>query len=57
MTSYRFRIFTSDSVGAYTLVWAACQADALADLRRQLAPWENASPLHGPNQSPQWFTA
>jgi hypothetical protein len=57
MTSYRFRIFTSDSVSAYTLVQAACQADALADLRRQLAPWENAAPLHGPNQSPQWFTA
>jgi hypothetical protein len=57
MTSYRFRLYTSDSVGAYTTVRAACQADALADLRRQLAPWENAAPLHGPSQTPQWFSA
>ena len=56
LTSYRFRIVTSDSVGAYTVVHAVSQADALADLKRQLAPWETALPLHGPSQSLYWFT-
>jgi hypothetical protein len=55
--SFRFRLYTSDSVGAYTCVHATCQAEALADLQRQLAPWEKAAPLHGPSQTPQWFTA
>jgi hypothetical protein len=56
-TAYRFRIFTADSVGAYTVAHAASQAEALADLRRCLAPWESAAPLHGPSQSLRWFTA
>jgi hypothetical protein len=56
MTSYRFRLFTRDSVGAYTTVRANSQREALADLSRQLAPWEFAAPLHGPNQSPWWFS-
>lgn len=53
--SYRFRLYTSDSIGAYTVMHAACQAEALADLQKQLAPWEKAAPLHGPSKSPQWF--
>jgi hypothetical protein len=57
LSAFRFRLVTSDSVGAYTVAHAASQADALADLRRQLAPWETALPLHGPSQSLQWFTA
>ena len=55
LQSFRFRLFTSDSVGAYTTVQAASQAEALADLQKQLARWENAVPLHGPSQSPHWF--
>ena len=54
-TTFRFRLFTSESIGAYTCVQAACQADALAELNRQLARWEFAAPLHGPSQTPQWF--
>ena len=54
-TAYRFRILTSDSVGAYTLVRAGSQAQALAALLQQLAPWETAAPLHGPSTCPQWF--
>lgn len=54
-TSYRFRLYTSDSIGAYTCVHAASQAEAIADLNEQLAPWEKAAPLHGPSQTPQWF--
>ena len=56
LTSYRFRIVTSGSAGAYTVAHAVSQADALADLKRQLAPWETALPLHGPSQSLHWFT-
>jgi len=55
LSAFRFRILTRDSVGAYTLVRTACQAEALADLQRQLAPWETAAPLHGPSGSPRWF--
>ena len=54
-TRYRFRILTRDSVGAYTLVDAASQSQALSALLQQLAPWESAAPLHGPSQCPQWF--
>ncbi len=57
LPTFRFRTYTRESIGAYTLVRAASQAEALADLTRQLAPWENAAPLHGPSQTPQWFTA
>jgi len=56
-TSYRFRLYTADSVGAYTCVHAATQADALAQLQRQLCRWESAAPLHGPSRSAQWFDA
>lgn len=52
---YRFRLYTADSVGAYTYVHAASQSEALADLQKQLARWELAAPLHGPSRSPQWF--
>lgn len=55
MISFRFRLFTSDSVGAYTTVLANSQASALASLKKQLAPWESAAPLHGPSFSLQWF--
>ena len=57
MTSiaYRFRLYTTDSIGAYTVAHAATQAEALADLQRQLAPWEQIAPLHGPSRSAQWF--
>ena len=55
LPSFRFRLVTSDSVGAYTLVPAACQADALATLQGQLTRWETALPLHGPSVSPRWF--
>jgi hypothetical protein len=54
--AFRFRLVTSDSVGAYTVAHAASQAEALADLQRRLAPWETALPLHGPSQSLRWFT-
>ena len=54
-TAYRFRLFTTESVGAYTVAHAATQAEALADLRRQLAPWEQVAPLHGPSRSVWWF--
>ena len=54
-TAYRFRLYTADSVGASTTVRADSQAEALADLRRQLAPWESAAPLHGPCRSPWSF--
>ena len=54
-TAHRFRLYTAESVGAYTYVLATCQADALAELRRQLAPWEFAAPLHGPSRCLQWF--
>jgi hypothetical protein len=54
-TAYRFRLFTAESTGAYTVAHAATQAEALADLRRQLAPWEQAAPLHGPSRSVRWF--
>jgi len=53
--AYRFRLYTSESVGAYTVVHAASQADALADLQRQLAYWEKVAPLHGPSRSVRWF--
>jgi len=56
-TPFRFRLYTAESVGAYTNVHATCQAEALAELQRQLARWESAAPLHGPSQTPQWFTA
>ena len=56
LSAFRFRILTRDSVGAYTLVRAASQGEALADLQRQLAPWETAAPLHGPSVSPRWFS-
>jgi hypothetical protein len=55
LTAYRFRIVTTDSVGAYTVSRAASQADALASLRGQLTRWETALPLHGPSVSPRWF--
>jgi hypothetical protein len=55
LSPFRFRILTSDSVGAYTLVRATSQAEALADLTRQLCRWETAAPLHGPSRCPQWF--
>ena len=57
LSAFRFRLVTSDSVGAYTVAHAASQAEALADLTRQLAPWETALPLHGPSQSLRWFSA
>ena len=56
-STFRFRLYTAESVGAYTCVQAATQAEALADLQRQLARWEFAAPLHGPSQTPAWFTA
>ena len=55
LTAYRFRIVTSNSVGAYTTAHAACQADALASLQGQLTRWETALPLHGPSVSLRWF--
>jgi hypothetical protein len=55
LTAYRFRVVTSDSVGAYTTAHAASQADALATLHSQLCRWETALPLHGPSVSPRWF--
>ena len=55
LESFRFRIVTSDSVGAYTTARAASQAEALASLQRQLCRWETALPLHGPSVSPRWF--
>lgn len=55
MTSFRFRLFTRESVGAYTCIPATSQADALAHLQQQLAPWEFAAPLHGPSRSLRSF--
>ena len=55
LTAYRFRIVTTDSVGAYTVSRAASQADALATLHSQLCRWETALPLHGPSVSLRWF--
>lgn len=55
LPTFRFRTYTRDSIGAYTVVRAASQADALADLQQRLAPWEFAAPLHGPSRSLQWF--
>ena len=55
LTAYRFRIVTTNSVGAYTTAHAACQADALASLQGQLTRWETALPLHGPSVSLRWF--
>ena len=52
---FRFRILTAGSVGAYTIVRASCQAEALTDLQKQLTRWETAAPLHGPSRCPQWF--
>ncbi len=54
-TAYRFRLYTTDSLGAYTVAHAASQTEALTDLQRQLAPWEHVAPLHGPSRSAQWF--
>ena len=53
--AYRFRLYTAESVGAYTIVHGATQSEALTDLRRQLASWEKAAPLHGPSRSAHWF--
>ena len=55
LPTFRFRTYTREAIGAYTVVRAASQAEALADLQRQLAPWEFAAPLHGPSRSLQWF--
>jgi len=55
LSQFRFRIVTSDSVGAYTTAHAACQADALASLQGKLTRWETALPLHGPSVSLRWF--
>lgn len=56
-TAYRFRIYTAESVGAYTCVHATSQAAAYEVVKAQLAPWEMAAPLYGPSQTLQWFTA
>lgn len=58
--AYRFRILTRGDrgelvAGAYTLARAASQSEALADLTRQLSPWESAAPLHGPSVCVRWF--
>ena len=55
LQSFRFRTYTRESVGAYTVIRASSQAEALADLCRQLAPWESAAPLHGPSRSNRSF--
>ena len=55
LTPFRFRLLTKDSIGAYTSVRANSQAEAVADLTKQLAPWEFALPLHGPSRSLQSF--
>lgn len=61
LPSFRFRILRIDSVtqvaavGAYTLVRASSQTEALTALLQQLPPWETAAPLHGPNTCAQWF--
>ena len=55
LPSFRFRIITASSVGAYTSVKAVSQADALATLQGQLCRWETALPLHGPSVCPRWF--
>ena len=54
-TAYRFRLYTTDSIGAYTCVLAATQDEAMKLLQIMLAPWEFAAPLHGPSRSAQWF--
>lgn len=55
LQSFRFRTFTRESVGAYTVIRSTSQAEALADLLSQLAPWESAAPLHGPSLSTRSF--
>ena len=60
LNSYRFRILTRGDggelvAGAYTVARAASQAEARADLARQLSPWEAAEPLHGPSVCVRWF--
>jgi len=55
--TFRFRLFTTESIGAYTCVLAASQAEAAELLQIMLAPWESAAPLHGPSRSAQWFDA
>lgn len=55
LPSFRFRILTRDSVGAYTLVRATSQSEALTALQQQLTPWETAAPLHGPSVCVGWF--
>lgn len=55
LSSFRFRIFTRGDrgelvPGASTLVRAASQSEALADLTRQLCSWEIAAPLYGPSR-------
>jgi hypothetical protein len=55
LSAFRFRIVTTDSVGAYTVSHAASQAVALATLQSQLCRWETALPLHGPSVSLRWF--
>lgn len=59
-TPYRFRILSRGDRGeltprAYTVAHAASQSEALADLTRQLCPWESAAPLHGPSVCVRWF--
>lgn len=53
---FRFRLYTAESVGAYICLPAASQAEAMAELTKQLCSWEKAVPLHGPSQCRQWFT-
>jgi hypothetical protein len=55
LSPYRFRIVTSDSIGAYTVVPATDQTEALTWLQSRLTRWENALPLHGPSVSIRWF--
>ena len=55
LSSYRFRLCTKDSIGAYTVVKSSDQATALADLLKQLMPWEHALPLHGPSRSIRYW--
>lgn len=55
LLAFRFRLYTRDSVDAYAVAYAASQEEALADLQRQLAPWQSAAPLHGPSRSVRRF--
>jgi hypothetical protein len=55
LSPYRFRIVTSDSIGAYTVVPATDQTEALTWLQSRLTRWENALPLHGPSVSIRCF--